>query len=126
MSVLIIDDEDAIRMFLSDALDPFNLKVHQAADCRQGLDIIKNVGNIRVSLVDWKIPGMTGLEMVKEIRDTLKNKDMAIIMVTGMNDLEDVIKALEAGANEYLMKPFTPDMLYDKLKLVGLDLEQAN
>jgi two-component system chemotaxis response regulator CheY len=71
-------------------------------------------------LVDWNMPVMNGCDMVRTVRANLLLDDVKIIMVTVETSMEHVRMALEAGANEYLMKPFTHDLLLGKLNLMGI------
>jgi two-component system chemotaxis response regulator CheY len=71
-------------------------------------------------LVDWNMPVMNGCEMVRAVRANLLLDDIKIMMVTVETSMDHVRMALEAGANEYLMKPFTQDLLLGKLHLMGI------
>jgi two-component system chemotaxis response regulator CheY len=71
-------------------------------------------------LVDWNMPEMNGLELVKAIRREDRFRNMAVVMVTTETEPEQMLRALTAGADEYLMKPFQKEGLVDKLRLVGV------
>lgn len=94
----------------------------EAAD---GCDALSRLGfeepsAIDFALVDWDMPNMTGIEFLKEVRSCSEYEHMKIMMVTSHNTAEDLMKAIELGANEFLMKPFDEDMLQDKLRILGL------
>ena len=71
-------------------------------------------------LIDWNMPGLNGLELVQAVRANPAWSEVRLIMITSENDIERVQKALEAGADEYIMKPFTKDMIQEKLTLLGI------
>jgi two-component system, chemotaxis family, chemotaxis protein CheY len=71
-------------------------------------------------LADWNMPEMNGLELLKELRQDPELASLKVIMVTTETELDHMVSALEAGANEYVMKPFTKDILREKLELVGI------
>jgi two-component system chemotaxis response regulator CheY len=73
-----------------------------------------------LALVDWNMPEMGGLDLVRHVRADGRFKAMRLIMVTTETDLKEVHAAIECGVNEYVMKPFTKEIIADKLHLVGL------
>jgi len=78
-----------------------------------------------VACIDWNMPVMDGLELVTTVRRRRELRSMALMMVTSESEQSQVVKALAAGAHEYLFKPFTPDALLAKLELLGLLPEPA-
>ncbi len=119
MRVLIIDDSRAMRMILRTTLQKLGHEVLEAADGKLGLDQVRDHGPFDVALVDWNMPVMNGFEFVCAMRADEANGPMKIVMVTSEVEMSQVIKAIEAGANEYVMKPFTPDILAEKLAMVS-------
>jgi len=75
---------------------------------------------VELALVDWNMPEMNGFDFLLAVRANPSWKDMIIVMVTTETEMSQMQRALEAGANEYVMKPFTKDVLREKLQLVGL------
>ena len=75
---------------------------------------------VQLALVDWNMPEMSGIELVEAVRADPSFASLRIVMVTTETELSQVTKALEAGADEYLMKPFTRDDVVGKLELLGL------
>ena len=122
MQILIIDDEIVARNWLKDALEDLPCTIDEAPNGRVALEMIKTSGNFDLVLIDWKTPVMSGLELTKAIRSDPSLNDLKLVMVTGCNELADVEEALNAGVNEYLMKPFTRDMILDKLRMIGSDI----
>lgn len=121
---LIVDDASTIRMMLSDILRQFGYAVEQAKSGEDALAKIAAWGRpAELILLDWNMPGMSGLDVVKELRKQSALNKTVIVMVTGDTELERVVEALQAGADEYIMKPFSAAILRDKLHLLGLEPE---
>ena len=96
-------------------------EVVDAGDGREALERLKQVGKVDLALVDWNMPVMNGFEFVCAVRAKVEYNDMRLMMVTTETEMNQVIKALEAGANEYVMKPFTKDIILEKLNLMGIN-----
>ena len=77
-------------------------------------------GEVNLALVDWNMPEMNGLELLKKLRENPALSSVAVVMVTTETEIDHIAQALEAGANEYVMKPFTDDIIAGKLQLVGI------
>jgi len=120
MRAIVVDDSRATRMILKRALTREGFEVVEAGDGRQALVELEKTGPLDLALVDWNMPVMTGYELIREVRSRADLNSMAIMMVTTETEASQVQRALEAGANEYVMKPFTEDMLREKLLLLGL------
>jgi len=120
VKAIVVDDSRAARMILRKALTQEGFEVVEAGDGRQALDALEKTGPLDLALVDWNMPVMTGYELICEVRGRKSLDRMAIMMVTTETESSQVQKALDAGANEYVMKPFTPDILREKLLLLGL------
>ena len=118
---LVVDDSRAMRMILSAVLKELGYEVRQAANGREALNqIAADKGELRLVLADWNMPEVDGLELVKRLRQDPALAGLAVIMVTTETELGQMAAALEAGANEYVMKPFTKEILREKLALAGL------
>lgn len=120
MRALIIDDSRAMRMILKRVLCEIGFDVTEAANGREGLTRLKDMPNPDLVTVDWDMPVMDGLSFVQAVRSDPVLDQLPVIMVTRNNDLEQVTAALEAGANEYVMKPFTEEVIREKLELMGI------
>jgi two-component system chemotaxis response regulator CheY len=120
VKAIVVDDSRATRMILKKALVQQGFEVFEAGDGKQALEEIGRTGPLDLALVDWNMPVMTGIELVTEVRAQKNLDGMAIMMVTTETEATQVQRALEAGANEYVMKPFTDDILKEKLLLLGL------
>lgn len=123
MKMLIVDDSKAMRSFLQHIATELEFNTDEAVDGRDGLDkFIKNDPRepYAVALVDWDMPNMTGIELVKAVRRNHDFDETKIMMVTTQNSMEKVSLALESGANDFLMKPVTKESLSEKLQILGL------
>ena len=119
MRALIVDDSRFVRAHLRNLLTPRGIECEEAADGHQGLERLRNSAPFDLALVDWNMPGMTGLEMVRQLRAD-GFSEIKIMMVTTEAENENIVRALDAGANEYLMKPFEDEALAEKLAMIGL------
>lgn len=117
---LVIDDSRAMRAILKRILTKIDFKVSEAGNGLEGLERLAENDDISICLVDWNMPEMNGYEFVKAVRSDRSNKDIWLMMVTTETEMSRVVKAMAAGANEYVMKPFTDDVIIDKLRLLGL------
>jgi two-component system, chemotaxis family, chemotaxis protein CheY len=117
---LVVDDSSAMRGLLGRMLRELGMEVSEACHGRDALAVIEQSGIPDLMLVDWNMPEMNGLELVRAVRKTLGDRDAVMMMVTTETETTQMVKALAAGANEYLMKPFTKEALLDKLSLLGI------
>jgi two-component system, chemotaxis family, chemotaxis protein CheY len=118
MQALIIDDSRVLRRLLGDMLRQIGFDVLEAANGSEGLDQLQR-GTPDVALVDWNMPVMNGLQFVQSVRSNSRYQQMPIMMVTSETELDRMQTALEAGANEYVMKPFGKEVIAEKLQLLG-------
>lgn len=120
MRALVVDDSKAIRRILSQMLGSIGFEVSEAGHGKEAVEVLESSDLFDLGLIDWNMPEMNGYELVCEIRKNSKFDTMRLMMVTTETEMAQVVKALEAGANEYVMKPFTKEMIYEKLSLMGL------
>ncbi|PIQ98889.1 MAG: response regulator [Nitrospinae bacterium CG11_big_fil_rev_8_21_14_0_20_45_15] len=123
MRALVIDDSRAIRLILGQVMKKLGFEVVDAGDGQEALNKLKSDGPFDIALVDWNMPVMNGYDFVVNTRKDSQYNDMRLMMVTTETEMAQVVKALEAGANEYVMKPFTKEMIAEKLTLLGLSPE---
>lgn len=120
-TALIIDDSRAIRRILGETMRSLGFDVCEASNGREALDRLKTLKSaVRLMLVDWNMPVMNGLDFVVNVRRDDTFESAIIVMVTTETAADQMVKALDAGANEYIMKPFTKDVIEDKLRLLGV------
>lgn len=109
-------------MILSRALRELGFQVWEAGDGETALESLERIFPIDLAMVDWNMPGMDGLELLKKLRSSPAYGELKIVMVTTESEAEQMSAALEAGANEYVMKPFTIEILIDKLRLAAVPM----
>ena len=110
-----------MRRLIGKILKELGFEVAEAENGSVGLDVLeKDTSRIDVALVDWNMPVMNGIEFVMAVRSKPEHNDLQLMMVTTETGAEHMVQALEAGANEYVMKPFTKMELISKLGLLGI------
>ncbi|MEZ4331014.1 MAG: response regulator [Myxococcota bacterium] len=120
MKAITVDDSKTIRAIVKRTLKGVGFEVEEAEDGVQALERIKDAWPIDLAVVDWNMPNMNGLELIREIRRRPEWNDMRIMMATTESEISQMQLALDAGADEYLMKPFDREALEQKLVLLGL------
>ena len=119
MQALVVDDSETMRLILKEHLKKMGFEVTEAANGRHALEVLKEMTTADLVLVDWNMPEMDGVSFVRAVRAQPSYASLPLLMVTTNAELSQVSVALEAGANEYIMKPFTKDILQNKLELLG-------
>jgi two-component system chemotaxis response regulator CheY len=126
MYALIIDDSRAMRRILRQIVEPLGFHILEAGDGQEGLERLEQYHpDIELTLVDWNMPVMNGLEFVKAVRAEDQYQQMKIAMVTTETEPAQMARALMAGVDEFVMKPFTSEILIEKLKLIGVQCPDA-
>ena len=121
MYAIVIDDSSAMRMILRRIVSSMGFQVVDAVNGRDALDKLANLDYVPdVALIDWNMPEMDGLTFVQTVRDDPRYRRLSLLMVTTESEQSQIVRALAAGAHEYLIKPFTPDAVAEKLELLGL------
>ena len=120
MLALVVDDSRVARSKLRRALSSRGFEVVEAENGRSALDLLDAIQAPSVALVDWNMPVMNGLDFVKNVRERGEYQKMVLMMVTSESEPKQMVRALHAGADEYLMKPYTADLLFEKLALLGV------
>jgi putative two-component system response regulator len=116
MHVLVVDDDAVTAAVLEHSLLEFGYDVTVARDGLEAFKIIRR-GDIRMVVSDWRMPGMTGLELCREIRQRCTGAYVYIILLTSNNRTRDVVEGLNAGADDYITKPFQPEELQVRLRV---------
>lgn len=122
MLVLVIDDSRTMRKLLGRALKEFSCEVVEADGGVQGLEVLRENAQIDLVMVDWNMPEMSGIQFVHELRADPNLAKVRVVMVTAESKLNQIQAALEAGANEYLIKPFTKESVGEKLQILETPL----
>ena len=118
-SCLVVDDSKVIRMVAGRILEGLDFEVEEAADGKEALDACLRKMPDAV-LLDWNMPVMSGIEYLRELRKSEGGDHPIVVFCTTENDLDHIREAMEAGANEYIMKPFDSDILEAKFAQVGI------
>jgi two-component system chemotaxis response regulator CheY len=119
MHALIVDDSATMRMILAAHLKKLGFEVTEAVNGCDALVRLRQMQQADVVLVDCNMPEMDGLSFIRAVRAEQAYATLPMMMVTTNAEAADVVRALEAGANEYLRKPFTGAMIREKLALLG-------
>lgn len=110
-------------MILARTLREIGLEVREAGNGREALEVIEaEQTQVTLVLADWNMPEVNGLELLKQLRQKPELSSLVVVMVTTETELDQMAAALEAGANEYVMKPFTKEILIEKLQMVGIHI----
>jgi len=118
-SCLVVDDSRVVRMVARKILQDLAFDVAEAADGRQALELCKGRMPDAV-LLDWNMPVMSGIEFLRELRKAPGGAQPVVVFCTTENDMAHIRQALEAGANEYIMKPFDSEIIESKFAQIGL------
>jgi len=119
MKIVVVDDSSTMRRIIKNTLNSIGYKdLLEGDDGIEGWEQIDSNPNIDIIITDWNMPNMNGLELVKKIRADKRFQDTPIIMVTTEGGKAEVITALKAGVNNYIVKPFTSQILKEKLSAV--------
>lgn len=120
MRVLVVDDSSTMRAILRLTLRNAGFEVVEASNGAEALERLAQSGATNVALVDWNMPVMNGYEFLCAVRENPAYDGMLVVMVTTETELDHIQNALEKGANEYIMKPFTRDAVVEKLQILGM------
>jgi two-component system chemotaxis response regulator CheY len=121
MKVLVVDDSKVMRTILKKILESMGAIVEEAGNGQEGLEKLKAAIQPDIVLVDWNMPGMSGLDFVCAVRAQSHYRKLPLMMVTAETERSQMGKALAEGANEYVMKPFTKEVIQEKLKILGIE-----
>ncbi|PAF53401.1 two-component system response regulator [Helicobacter sp. 13S00482-2] len=119
MKLLVVDDSSTMRRIIKNTLQ--RLGYEDILEGENGLEawqVLDTTEDVKVLITDWNMPEMNGLELVKKVRADPRYGEIPIIMVTTEGGKAEVITALKAGVNNYIVKPFTPQVLKEKLEVV--------
>jgi two-component system chemotaxis response regulator CheY len=120
MRALIIDDSRAMRAVLGRILAELGFETSEAGNGREGLEHLREHTTPDLALVDWNMPEMNGIDFVQAVRAAREYDGMRLVMVTTETEMTRVVKALGAGVDAYIMKPFAKAAVVEQLQRVGL------
>lgn len=119
--VLIVDDSRTIRLILRRILTEIGLSVVEAGNGSEALVVVDTEpAGLDLVMADWNMPEMNGFDLLTKLRERTELSSLKVVMVTTEAELGHMTMALEAGANEYIMKPFTKEIVKEKLELLGM------
>ncbi|MEW6536718.1 MAG: response regulator [Candidatus Auribacterota bacterium] len=116
MKVIVVDDSSTMRRIIKNTLS--RLGMEDIVEAEHGLDALSKLDGIDLIFTDWNMPEMDGLTFVKSVRASQTYKHIPIIMVTTEAGKEDIVEAIKSGVNNYVVKPFTPEVLKSKIEAV--------
>jgi two-component system, chemotaxis family, chemotaxis protein CheY len=116
MKILVVDDSITIRRIISNALKTVGFP--ETVEAVNGKDALEKLTSNKIDFIitDWNMPEMNGLDLIKEVRANSLYSSMPILMITTRGTERDVVEALQAKVNSYIMKPFTPQELKEKIE----------
>lgn len=118
MKYLVVDDSPTMRRIVINALATLGFsKIVEAGDGFEALEKLEN-DNIDFVITDWNMPNMSGLQLLQKIRSSDKFKNYPVLMVTTRGTKDDIVDALKAKVDNYVVKPFTPQILNEKIDAV--------
>jgi two-component system, chemotaxis family, chemotaxis protein CheY len=125
MRALVTDDSRAMRRIITGMLTEVGMTTSEAGNGREALDLLEARGvggpdGFDLICIDWNMPILDGLELVGQIRRRREWRNLTMMMITSESEHSQVVRALAAGAHEYLIKPFTAEQLREKVELLGL------
>ena len=128
MKILTVDDSRMIRVIIKNTIKSLGFDVVEAANADIALEVIEENQDVNLILLDWNMPGMNGYELLKILKKDERFKNIPVMMVTTEGERKNVVKAIQAGAENYLTKPFTPEDLSTKvIECLGLaSFEEEN
>ncbi len=118
MKILTVDDARTVRTMVRNILEENGHEVHEAEDGVVAMNLVAKQ-TFDLILLDWEMPEMDGLTFLTRFRQEEISPETKVVMLTSLNKMSNILKAMDAGADEYIMKPFTPDMVLDKIQVVG-------
>lgn len=116
MKALIVDDSSTMRRIIKKALQEMGMDSVEAGDGNEALASLRSAPDIDFVLLDWNMPNMNGFDTLKAIKADAATASIPVLMVTTEAERSQVVKAIQAGAKQYVVKPFTTDILVEKIK----------
>ncbi|MDF1552893.1 MAG: chemotaxis response regulator CheY [Deferrisomatales bacterium] len=116
MKILTVDDSSTMRRIIKNTLN--RIGYTDVVEAEHGVDALAKMAGVELVLTDWNMPEMDGLTFVKTLRSNSQYTDVPIIMVTTEAAKKEILEAIKAGVSDYIVKPFTPDTLKEKIQKV--------
>jgi two-component system chemotaxis response regulator CheY len=122
---LIIDDSKTMRSILRRIVTELGFETSEAGNGQEALDVLEAGLVPDICLIDWNMPLMDGYTFVTRVRADDRWRNVTLMMVTTESEHGQIVRALAAGAHEYVIKPFTPDAIIEKMELLGLVAQEV-
>lgn len=119
--VLVVEDSPTLRMLLVRSLHALGYAVHEAGNGSEGLQVLQAHPGIEVVLTDLNMPVMDGIAFIRQLRADTRYQSLPVLLVSGAIDKQEIRRAQDAGANGHLAKPFTPEVISQRLSALGLE-----
>ncbi len=117
MRFLVVDDSSTMRRIIINTLNKLGHEdVIEAGNGREGIERLSNVSPVDLIITDWNMPEMSGIDFIRAVRSMDNLRDLPVLMVTTNAAKDDIVQAMEAGVNHYIVKPFTPDTFREKIQ----------
>jgi two-component system chemotaxis response regulator CheY len=117
MKILVVDDSSTMRRIVINSLQ--RIGYTDVVEAEDGVDALRKFGpEIGFVITDWNMPNMAGIDLTRALRQHEHGKKVPILMVTARSVKEDILAALTAGVNNYVVKPFTPPVLKEKMDAI--------
>jgi two-component system chemotaxis response regulator CheY len=115
--ILVVDDTKSIHAYVCGTLNgKQGITTNSVFNGKEAVDLVKSEGLFDLILLDWEMPVLSGIETLQQLKS--KTPNTPVIMMTSKNSVEDITRAFSLGASEYIMKPFTPEILFEKINRV--------
>lgn len=125
MRALVVDDSRAMRTIVGRLMRELGFEVVEAGNGHQALAVLEAHPDVAIALLDWNMPEMNGIELVQAIRADARWAALKLVMITTESEASQSARAMAAGAQQYVTKPFTKDQVLAKLALLGLAPSEA-
>jgi diguanylate cyclase (GGDEF)-like protein len=116
LKVLIADDDPLSLLYLQDALQDWGYEVLTATDGNRACEILQQSDAPMLAVIDWMMPGMDGIDVCRQVRDTIRDRYVYLIMLTTRSETEFVVEAMDAGADDFIGKPFNVEELQVRIR----------
>ena len=126
MKILVVDDFSTMRRIIKNLLRDLGFNNTSEADDGQTALPMLQSGNYDFLVTDWNMPGMSGIELLKAVRADAKLASLPVLMVTAEQKREQIVEAAQAGVNGYIVKPFTAEVLREKLNKIFERVDSAS
>ncbi len=115
-NILCMDNSDTIRKIVMDCVLDLGFNFYEAENGKEGLEKLKEIDHVKMVILDWKMPVMSGKETLINIRNMDEYKDVIILVLIKIENKDQVMQAIDLGATNYMLKPFSVNKLQDKIE----------